>query len=114
MEPQPPLGGFNLPLNAPLTASFSDKPCELHKYHWPPVLETEGHHDLPVYLQNRVYGRITVPDLTWVCDTGHKNVHAWIYFLLGERKHSPARRGTRSEMALAMKAVEWYKSERRT
>lgn len=94
-----------------LTASAAAKPCELYVDHGsarPSI--TEGHHIFPVYLQNRVYGRIERPDLIYVCSTCHENTHAWLYWLLGERRepnpHPPAR-----AKALAQRAYDWYMEE---
>ena len=39
-------------------ARAADRPCELYRYHAPVPSRTQGHHRRPVYLQNRVYGRI--------------------------------------------------------
>lgn len=96
----------------PQTASSQQRPCEVHGYHWPPIVETEGHHTYPVYLQNRVYGKIVHPHLTWICDNGHKTVHAWLSYLLGERKYAPHRRGTKKEMVLVQEAFDWYKENK--
>lgn len=95
-------------VTAPATASARDKPCEVHGYHWPPPIETEGHHIYPVYLQNRVFGKIELPNLIWVCDTGHKNIHALLSWGLGERRNQPSGRGTRLERAIVKAAYDWY------
>lgn len=83
-------------------------PCEMYVDHGsarPSI--TQGHHAKPVYLQNRLYGRIIDGTLIWLCGTCHDNVHSWIYFLLGERRepnpHPPAR-----AKQWAQKCVDWY------
>lgn len=91
-----------------LSADGSERPCRFHKYHWPPVLETELHHLKPVYLQNRVHGKIVDPTTAPACPTGHSNFHAWISYLLGERRRRPWRLGTRVEMKHAREVVDWY------
>ncbi len=69
----------------PRTASAVLRPCELYKYHAPVPVITQGHHVHPVFLQNRVYGQIRDNELKWLCGTCHDTVHAWLYWLLGER-----------------------------
>lgn len=71
----------------PYTAQAALKPCELYKDHGSatPVI-TQGHHIYPIYLQNRKFGRIVHPDLMWLCGTCHDNIHAWLYWIMGERK----------------------------
>lgn len=95
----------------PITASAAERPCEMYLDHGsarPAV--TQWHHLFPIYLQNRVYGHIELPDLAFLCGTCHDNTHAWLYWLLGERReptpHPPAR-----AKALAMKAYDWYTEE---
>lgn len=105
---------MKISLPKPRMASADVRPCEVHGYHWPPYLETEGHHIYPVYLQNRIFGKIVLPDLVWTCDNGHKNIHAWLSFMLGERKRKPFRRGTRKEMELVMEAFDWYTGAKTT
>ena len=68
---------------------------------------TQGHHVYPVYLQNRVFGRIANPTLAWLCGTCHDNVHVWLYWLMGDRAKPdpipPARARRAAETAHA-----WY------
>ena len=70
-------------LTAPLEAQAKDRPCQLYRYHRPKPSRTQGHHRHPVYLQNRVFGHILLPELLWVCGTCHDAVHDWISYLLG-------------------------------
>lgn len=102
---------MKISLPKPRLARADVRPCEVHGYHWPPYIETEGHHIFPVYLQNKVYGKIVKPDLVWTCDTGHKNMHAWLSYLLGERKVRPFRNCTQREREYVMKAVTWFTGE---
>ncbi len=59
----------------PREARAADRPCELVRYHQPRPSRTQGHHRHPVYLQNRVWGRIRDNELLWVCGTCHDNIH---------------------------------------
>ncbi len=89
------------------SASAAERPCELYGYHAPTVVITEGHHRHPVYIQNRVYGRIQDSELLWLCSSCHESVHAWLYWLMGERRepnpHPPPR-----AKAEAKRALDWY------
>lgn len=95
----------------PISASALDRPCVMYLDHGsarPAV--TQGHHVFPIYLQNRVYGQIRLGELVFLCGTCHDNTHAWLYWLLGERReptpHPPAR-----AKALARRAYDWYMEE---
>ncbi len=94
-------------VSEPRTASAAERPCELYVYHAPTVVVTEGHHRRPVYLQNRVYGQIRDPELLWLCSNCHESVHAWLYWLMGERRepnpHPPPRAKTE-----AQRTLHWY------
>jgi hypothetical protein len=95
-------------LPSPHTASAAARPCELYADHGsatPSV--TEGHHRHPVYLQNRVYGQIRDPQLLWLCSTCHDNVHAWLYWLLGERRSPDPLPPVRAR-GEARAAFAWY------
>ena len=94
------------PVEAPRQASAQEQPCELVDYHAPRPVITEHHHSRPVYLQNRVYGRIRFGADLWVCSNCHEAIHAWLYWLLGERR-KPAYIG-RAAKAEAERAFEWY------
>lgn len=90
------------------TAQAAEKPCALYADHGSSVpVITQGHHVYPVYLQNRVYGRIQDPTLVFLCGTCHDSVHAWLYFLLGDRKRPLTTVPPRAR-ALAQKAADWY------
>ena len=91
----------------PRTARAADKPCQLHRYHSPKVVRTQGHHRKPVYLQNRVYGRIRDPELLWSCGTDHDSIHAWLDWLLGEAEKPDPEPG-RNVKAEARAAFDWY------
>lgn len=94
---------------APITAQASLKPCQLHKYHWPRPTRTQGHHRHPIYLQNRVYGKIQDAALLFLCGTCHDSVHDWLSFLLGESRKPDPEPGRRAK-AEAHYAYDWYKS----
>lgn len=93
----------------PNTAHAAVKPCAMYKTHGSAVsVITEGHHIRPEFLQRRVYNGDT-PDneKVWLCPNCHTNLHAWLYFLLGEWRepnpHPPAR-----SKAWAQEAYDWY------
>ena len=92
------------------TATAAERPCELYSYHAPAVVRTQGHHINPVYLQNRVYGRIQNPELKWLCGSCHDATHEWIGFLLGESRRPNPEPG-RLAKAEAQRSVDWYRSE---
>ena len=98
-------------IDNPLTAPFDDKPCELLKEHRPIPTLTEYHHSKPVYLQNRLYGRIVYGADTYLCANCHDSVHEWIYWLMGERRAEP--RVGYAAKAFAAKTVDWYNQERK-
>lgn len=91
----------------PTTATAASRPCQLHRYHAPAPARTQGHHRHPVYLQNRVYGRIQDPDLLWVCGTCHDNIHEWLSWLLDEAREPDPHPGTLAR-AEAEAAYDWY------
>lgn len=93
----------------PVTATAASKPCELHRYHAPEPVRTQGHHRHPVYLQNRVYGEIRDPELLWVCGLCHDSIHEWISWLLGEARRPEPEPG-RLAKAEAERTVEWYRT----
>ena len=90
-------------------ALSGEKPCELYKYHKPYPAITEGHHWNPVFLQNRLWGKIHNNNLIWLCPTCHSNVHAWLDWLLGERKSKPS--VPMRARAEAERTLRWYISE---
>lgn len=89
------------------TAQASERPCELHRYHSPVVVRTQGHHHRCVYLQNRVYGSIQDPELMWACGTCHDSIHAWIDWLLREARRPTPAPGPKVR-AEAQRTVDWY------
>lgn len=94
---------------APVAATAASQPCELYDYHAPKVVRTQGHHRHPVYLQNRVYGRILDPELLWVCGSCHDAVHEWIGFLLGETRRPDPEPGRKAK-AEAETTVAWFRA----
>lgn len=86
-----------------------EHPCELVATHVPRVVITEYHHQKPVYLQNRLYGQILYGPSLWVCSNCHEAIHAWLYWLLGERGE-PEHVG-RAAKAEAERTYAWYQSE---
>lgn len=93
------------------TATASSRPCELHTYHSPTPARTQGHHRHPVYLQNRIYGRIVDNELLWVCGTCHDNIHEWLSWLLGEARE-PSPHPGRLAKAEAQRTHDWYEAAR--
>lgn len=91
----------------PETATAAEHPCELYSYHAPAVVRTEGHHRHPVYLQNRVYGRLYDPELLWVCSSCHDAVHEWVGYRLGESRRPDPEPG-RLAKAEAERTLTWY------
>lgn len=84
-------------------------PCELVAYHAPRPVVTEFHHTKPVFLQNTLYGHIVYPADLWVCSNCHEAIHAWLYWLLGERKQ-PDYIG-RAAKVEAERTFQWYRDE---
>lgn len=99
------------PIEQPREAQATDKPCELHVYHRPVVVRTQGHHLFPLYLQRRVYdGRILHHDLLWLCGTGHDSLHAWLGWALGET-YKPEQRVGYETMDIVESVVAWYEEK---
>lgn len=96
-------------LPASTRAFARDHACQLVSYHAPEPIITEYHHTKPVYLQNRLYGRILYGADLWLCSNCHESVHAWLYWLLGERKEPP--RIGRAAKAEAERTFAWYTAE---
>lgn len=94
---------------APRKAFHAEHPCQLNAYHAPLPVMTEYHHQKPVYLQNRLYGRIVYGPSLWVCGNCHDAIHAWLYWLLGEHKQPPYI-GSHAK-AEAQRTFDWYISE---
>lgn len=98
-------------VSQPLTAPFDVKPCQLLREHRPIPTLTEYHHSKPVYLQNRLYGRIVYGADMYLCANCHDSVHEWIYWLMGERRAEP-HVGRMAKM-LAAQTVDWFNAEKR-
>lgn len=94
-----------------LTAPAQERPCQLRTYHAPEPVITQGHHRHPIFLQNRVYGQIRDTELMWLCGTCHDSVHAWLYWLLGERAR-PADPGYLARRE-AQTTLDWWTSVRK-
>lgn len=97
--------------HAPLTAFFDDRSCQLVDYHAPRPVMTEHHHTKPVFLQNKLYGKVPYGPELWLCSNCHDAVHAWLYWLLGERKQPPYI--GRAAKAEAQATYDWYMAERK-
>lgn len=93
-------------IHADTKAFAAAQPCTLVAYHAPTPVITEFHHSKPVFLQNRVYGQIRFGADTWLCSNCHEAVHAWLYWLLGERKEPP--NCGRAAKAEAERTYRWY------
>lgn len=92
------------------TAFAAEQPCELVAYHAPLPVMTEHHHTKPVFLQNRLYGRIEFGADLWVCSNCHDSIHAYLYWLLGERAEPP--HIGRAAKAEAYETYYWYLGEK--
>lgn len=93
----------------PRTALWLDQPCELVSYHAPVPSMTSHHHQKPEFLQKRLYGKTLYGPSMWVCSNCHDSIHAWIYWLLGERLVMPS--VGRAAKAEAERTFQWYTSE---
>lgn len=90
------------------TASAAVQPCQLYSHTTSPVpSRTQGHHRHPIYLQERVYGRVKDPDLLWVCGLCHDNIHEALGWLLGESRRPDPMPGYKA-LAEAKRAYLWY------
>lgn len=99
-----------LPALPATTRAFAEnKPCELVSYHAPTPVMTEYHHTKPEFLQKRLYGKTLFPADLWVCSNCHDSIHAWLYWLLGERKKPPYI--GRAAKAEAERTFAWYLDE---
>jgi hypothetical protein len=92
------------------TATAETHPCQLYAHSGSPhPTRTQGHHRHPVYLQNRVYGKIQDTELLWVCGLCHDSIHDWVSWLLGEAREPNPKPG-RKTIEEAERTVAWYKS----
>lgn len=98
--------------HTPLTAFANVQPCQLVSYHAPKPVMTEYHHTKPVFLQNRVYGKIVYGADLYVCSSCHDSIHAWLYWLLGEHRQ-PEGVG-RAAKTSAEATFKWYTEELRS
>ncbi len=90
------------------TAQAAERPCQLYTHRCAPrPTRTQGHHRKPVYLQNRVYGRIVDNELMWLCGLDHDSTHDWIAWLLGEARKPNPEPGYKAK-AEARRTVAWY------
>jgi hypothetical protein len=94
----------------PRQAFFTKKPCEMVATHQPKPVITENHHTKPEYLQRRLYGVTLYPADKWLCSNCHEAVHAWLYWLLGERAKPPYIGN--AAKAEAERTYSWYMSEK--
>ena len=94
-------------MDQPKEATAAERPCELHEHHAPRPSRTQGHHRFPVFLQNEVFGRITIPELLWVCGTCHDNIHEWLSYILG-RARRPNPEPGRKAKAEAQRSFDVY------
>jgi hypothetical protein len=92
----------------PRAAFHADHPCELVATHAPVPVMTEHHHQKPVFLQERVWGEEREGPSLWVCSNCHDAIHAWLYWLLGERKKPPYI--GRAAKAEAERTYQWFQS----
>lgn len=94
---------------APRSAFADEQKCQLVAYHAPAPVMISHHHTKPEYLQLRLWGEVRFgPDL-WVCSNCHDAVHAWLYWLMGERREPP--QIGRAAKAEAERTFAWYTAE---
>ena len=74
-------------------AALPGDQCAVHRYHWPPVRETERHHVQPLSMG----GPDTPANIVKICPTGHANIHVALRDLV----HLRVPKGTREERRLA-------------
>lgn len=99
---------LDVALLSPIVAPAAFQPCALYKDHGSAVPSvTQGHHIRPVYLQNRKYGKIQDGTLVYLCGTCHDNVHAWLYWIMGERSKPNPEPPPRAK-AMAAEAHAWF------
>lgn len=91
-------------------AFATDKPCALVGYHAPLPVMTEHHHSKPSYLQTRLYGKVVYAADIYYCSNCHDAVHAWTYWLMGERQ-MPMNMG-RNAKAAGQAIYDWFNAEK--
>lgn len=80
--------------------------CELHRYHYPPVVETVVHHVQP----RSAGGPDVATNRVKTCDNGHRSIHAYLRALARGR---PLPRVTRSERKTAVRGyLMWTEAGR--
>jgi hypothetical protein len=80
--------------------------CLVHRYHRPPVLETEVHHVWPLGMGGPDEPANRLP----VCPTGHSNIHRVLRALVAGK---PVPKCTRAEMRLAVRGfTAWMQAGR--
>ncbi len=97
-------------IEKPKTAFFYEHICSLVSYHAPRPVISEHHHRKPAFLQKRVYGKVLYDADMWLCSNCHEAVHAWLYYILGERDY-PLGIG-RLAKAEAERTFDWYSREK--
>ncbi len=97
-------------MTEPRAAQAAEEPCQLYVHSGSPKpSRTQGHHRHPVYLQNRVYGRIRDPELMYVCGLCHDSLHDLIRWLLDEGRQPNPMPGMNA-IREAKRTVEWYRT----
>lgn len=79
-------------------ARLAGDQCEIHRYHWPPVLETEVHHVWP----QGMGGPDVAENRVRICPQGHTNIHVVLRALARGRA---APKATRRERQLAVRGL---------
>lgn len=92
-----------------VTATAASRPCELYEYHAPKVVQTEGHHSKPVYLQRRLWGEVRDDTVTYLCGNCHSAVHEVVGWMLGESRKPDPMPGWKT-VSEAARTVEWYRT----
>lgn len=87
-------------MSVPEAAPAGERPCQLHATHRPAALVTVKHHVQPLGMG----GADDPGNWSWVCDTGHRNVHTLMGPLANDGAMPPG--GTRTERALARAGVD--------
>ncbi len=82
--------------------------CVLHKEHRPQPALLEQHHIIPVWMQEKVFGKDAphFPEKEIVCSTGHTNVHVMIDNVV-QGFFMPMPYVSRKEKVLATQAISF-------
>jgi hypothetical protein len=100
----------NIPLDlqhTPETATAAEHPCAAYLYHAPAVVRTQYHHTKPMYLQERLYGKVLYGADLWLCGNCHDSVHEWLGYLLGESRMPNPQPGWKIKK-IAQATFDWY------